>query len=226
MLEPLNIPELSQESPQKQIFNISFQEFKNLVQAQVDITALYLLECIYNNIDILKEIPSSKVKGWYQTLQRRGYITQEGKISTTGNEILEMVRSGKVIKQELVKIEEKQEDSFEKWWSHFPPNDIFVHNGRSFKGSRSLRVDKNKCRILFDRIINEGEYTADDLIRAIDYDVLLKKETSVKEGNNKLQYLSASPAYLNQRKFEAFIEISKNSPVSTRAETPYQGFDI
>lgn len=211
---------------EKQIFNISLEEFKQLVNAQVDITALYLLECVASGIDIVKEIPSSKVKGWYQTLQRRGYISQEGTISQTGKELLEMVKAGKQIKLELAKIEAKQEDGFERWWSHFPANDIFEHKGKKFSGQRSLRSDKPKCRGYFDKIINEGEYTVDDMIRALNYEVTLKKEASVKEGDNKMKYLSASTAYLNQRKFEAFMEVSKNVPIAQANPNNYSGFDI
>ena len=239
MNEQLNFPVLSTDEilkkhglqnydPNQQIFNISLEEFKQLVNAQVDITALYLLECISNKIDILSELPSSKVKAWYQTLQRRGYVTQNGDISETGKELLSMVKAGKQIKQELNKIEQKQEDGFEKWWAAFPSNDIFTYKGRTFNGSRSLKSDKTKCRIAFDRIIGEGEYSVDDLIRALNYEITMKKEASLKEGVNKLQYLSGSAPYLNQRKFEAFIEISKEAKFSSSnsSTSQYSGFDI
>lgn len=216
-------------SPQKRIFNISLQEFKNLVDAQVDITALYLLECVSNKIDVLAEFPnSSKVKAWIQTLQRRGYITDMGDISETGKQLLDIVSNSKssTIKKELTKIESKQEDGFEKWWAAFPSNDIFTHKGRKFNGSRSLKSDKSKCRIYFDKIINEGEYTVEDMIRALNYEVLLKKEASFQQGANKLSYLSGSAPYLNQRKFEAFMEASKNTPIIESKDTQYSGYDI
>ena len=214
-------------SPPKQIFNISLKEFKSLVDAQVDITALYLLECISNKIDLGAEFPnSSKVKAWIQTLQRRGYITDMGDVSETGKLLLEMVAGGKEIKKELTKIEDKQEDGFEKWWAAFPSNDIFTFKGRKFNGSRSLKSDKSKCRAYFDKIINEGEYTVDDMIRALNYEVHLKKEASFQQGVNKLSYLSGSAPYLNQRKFEAFMDASKNVPIVESKDTQYSGFDI
>lgn len=248
MTEPIQIdlsslPELSVEeveiqlrkqgiqlyNPPKNIFNISLEEFKALVNAQVDITALYLLECVSNKIDILSEFPnSSKVKAWLVTLQRRGYVTEMGDISETGKQLLDIVSNGKSksIKKELTVIESKQEDGFEKWWAVFPANDSFAYKGRTFKGSRGLRVDKNKCRSYFDKIINEGEFTVDDMIRSLNYEVTSKKEASLKEGANKLQYLSASTAYLNQRKFESWMEISKTSQPITSSESQYSGFDI
>ena len=215
------------ERQQRSIFNISLNEFRELCNAQVDITSLYILQCISQGIDIVKEIPSSKVKGWYQTLLRRGYITHEGTISETGKSLLEVVKSNKPIHQEIAKIEAKQEDGFEKWWAVFPSNDIFTHKGKTFKGSRTLRVDKPKCRVYFDKIINEGEYTVDDMIRSLKYELDLKKELSTKENDNKMRYLSASTAYLNQRKFEGFMEASKNTPIKDDStSTQYSGFDI
>ena len=220
---------LNIQDPPKPIFNISLEEFKALVNAQIDVTALYLLECVSNKIDILSEFPnSSKVKAWLVTLQRRGYVTDMGDISETGKQLLDIVSNGKSksIKKELTVIESKQEDGFERWWAAFPSNDVFTYKGRTFKGSRSLKSDKPKCRAYFDKIINEGEYTVDDLIRALEYEVNIKKEASLKEGINKLQYLSGSAPYLNQRKFEAFIEISKNAQPITSSESQYSGFDI
>jgi hypothetical protein len=215
-------------SPEKPIFNLTIQRFHDILAAQIDLTALYVLQCVYYNHDILKMVPLAKVKGWYQTLQRRGYIGPEGHITETGKQLLDIIGTDNSIKQELTKIEAKQEDGFEKWWSHFPPNDIFEYKGKKFSGQRVLRSDKPKCRVYFDRIINEGEYTIDDMIRALDYEVALKKEASIKEGDNKMRYLSASTAYLNQRKFEGFIEISKTATITSisNSSTQYGGFDI
>ena len=59
----------------------------------------------------------------------------------------------------------------------------------------------------FDKILIEGEYSVQELINALEYDVLMKKENSVKTGNNKLSYMQNSLTYLNQRSFESFIEL-------------------
>ncbi len=61
----------------------------------------------------------------------------------------------------------------------------------------------------FEKIIIEGDYTAEELIEALKYDVVQKKEASFKTGNNKLSYMQNSLTYLNQRSFEPFIELIK-----------------
>ena len=93
------------------------------------------------------------------------------------------------------------------WWAAYPGTDTFEHKGRKFVGSRSLRQNKEECRLKFDKILIEGEYSVQELINALEYDVLMKKENSVKTGNNKLSYMQNSLTYLNQRSFESFIEL-------------------
>jgi hypothetical protein len=194
-----------------------------------------LLEKLSQGVDISNYTDLSKVKAWKQTLLRKGYISEKNTITEQGLELLKIISEDKpvLISKAVEKIVDKKEDDFERWWKEFPANDIFVHQGVKFNGSRSLRSDKPKCKIYFSRILAEGEYTCDDLIRALRYEVKLKKELSLKSKENKLSYLSASSAYLNQRKFEAFIEISKNdlglsdnNDTSSQKSDMYSGYDI
>ena len=77
------------------------------------------------------------------------------------------------------------------------------------KGARGLKANKDECKIKFDKIVNEGEYTGEELINAMIYDVQQKKENSVKTSTNRLSYMQNSLTYLNQRSFEPFIELIK-----------------
>jgi hypothetical protein len=72
----------------------------------------------------------------------------------------------------------------------------------------------------------EGEYTLTDLIAALEYDVLQKKENSVKQKANKLTYLQNSLTYLNQRSYEPFIELIKEGHKIEEADKPVGGTDI
>ena len=47
------------------------------------------------------------------------------------------------------------------------------------------------------------------MVEALEYEVVQKKENSVKAGENKLKYMQNSLTYLNQRTFEPFIELIK-----------------
>ena len=158
-----------------------------------------------------------------QTLVRKGLITKENKLTTQGIELLKFVESEQPIK--IVKATPANVQ-FEEWWKTFPGTDTFTHKGKRFEGSRSLRQNKEECKIRFDKIVLEGEYTVAQLIEALKFDVLQKKENSVKTGNNKLTFMQNSLTYLNQRSFEPFIELIKEGAKVEEAPKTAGGTDI
>lgn len=84
-----------------------------------------------------------------------------------------------------------------------------------------MRVQKESCKLKFNAILNEGVYTAKQIIDALKYIVLQKKEDSVKKKSNELTYLQNSLTFLNQGSYEPFIEIAqKGMPVTN---TPIGG---
>jgi hypothetical protein len=99
--------------------------------------------------------------------------------------------------------------NFDKWWEVFPKNDTFDYKGMHFEGSRGMRVNEDRCRVAFDKIIAEGEHTAQNMIDALILDVTKRKEASVKEKSNKLKFLQNSLTYLLQRAYENYIDDAK-----------------
>lgn len=162
-----------------------------------------------------------KIANLRQGLIRKGLITEEEELTVNGTQLLEFVESKgekKYVKRKPATAE------FDKWWKTFPGTDIFTHKNRKFSGNRSLRTGKEECRLKFDKILIEGEYTAEQLIAALEYDVLSKKEASVTEGTNKLKYMQNSLTYLNQRSYEPFIELIQEGATSTSVSSG--SFDI
>jgi hypothetical protein len=64
------------------------------------------------------------------------------------------------------------------------------------------------------------------MIAALEYEVLQKKENSVKVKTNKLTYMQNSLTYLNQRSFEPFIELVKEGKKVVEEPTITGGTDI
>jgi hypothetical protein len=64
------------------------------------------------------------------------------------------------------------------------------------------------------------------MIAALAYEVLQKKENSVKGKVNKLTYMQNSLTYLNQRTFEPFIELVREGNNIVEAPKPTGGTDI
>jgi hypothetical protein len=87
-------------------------------------------------------------------------------------------------------------------------------------------LNRDECRLAFDKILIEGEYPASTLINALLYDVTQKKEMSVKTGNNKLSYMQNSLTYLNQRSYEPFIELMNEGVVIQESNNVQYGTDI
>ena len=166
-----------------------------------------------------------KIAALYQTLIRKGLITDtEDKLTTLGTDLLKFIETKeetKIVKRKPATTE------FEEWWKAYPGTDNFIHKGKKFVGSRTLRSNRDECRLRFNKILLEGEYTAAELIAALEFDVLQKKENSVKTGTNRLSYMQSSATYLNQRSYEPFIELIKEGAKIEEAPIkPTGGTDI
>ena len=183
---------------------IAPSNFIELVKKQYSLDNIYMLKMIDEGIDLEEACTgSARFNSLYTSLERKGLVSG-GKVTMIGKELIVFTESesaDKIIKRKPATSE------FAMWWAAYPGTDTFEHKGRKFVGSRSLRQNKEECRLKFDKILIEGEYSIGELIAALEYDVLMKKENSVKTGNNKLSYMQNSLTYLNQRSFESFIEL-------------------
>jgi hypothetical protein len=147
-------------------------------------------------------------------------VTEQYKLTTKAKDLLEFISSD--AENVSLKRKRKTDDSFDNWWKVYPGTDTFRHKGKTFTGTRSMRVKKDECKVKFDKILQEGEYTAEDLVAALEYEVLQKKENSVKSSSNKLTFMQNSLTYLNQRTFEPFIELIKEG-ITIKEQTEVQG---
>jgi hypothetical protein len=204
--------------------NITLSHFEELIKKSYSLDLVFLLKLIEEEADISGLCENSaKVCALLQSLVRKGLVTEQNKITLQGKELLTFIGN----EQPTKIVKKKAPDSeFEEWWKAFPGTDTFVHKGVKFTGSRSLRQNKEDCKLKFNKILLEGDYTAAELIAALNYDVLQKKENSVKQRSNKLTYLQNSATYLNQRSFEPFIELIKEGVKVEEAHKPIGGTDI
>jgi hypothetical protein len=202
---------------------ITPHHFEELIKKSYSLDIVYFLKLIEEQYDVSAMVKdSARIAALYQSLIRKGLITENGdKITTIGNDLLKFLET----EQEVKLIKKKSSvDDFETWWKVYPGTDTFSHKGKKFAGSRSLRQNKEDCKIKFNKIIIEGDYTAKQLTDALIYDVNQKKESSFKQNVNKLTYMQNSLTYLNQRSFEPFIELI-NQGVEID-NTPQGGTDI
>lgn len=206
--EPQRNPELSTKDP---MFNLSLEQVKICIEEKIDLNSLYLLEAFEEGKDLSKYLENPKMESWRQTLLRKGYINENGKVLNPGLNLLEVIRKSLSKKNEkLDKNVSNEETPFDLWWKQYPGTNNFEVNGKRFKGTRTFRVEKDTCRLLYTRIVNSGEYTDNEMLEALKLEVETRKEESYKTGEDKLKYLQNSATYLRQYSFDPYVELVRS----------------
>jgi len=204
--------------------NITPAHWLEITKRGYNLDMIFMLRCINDNIDLSSLYTESvKIDIMRATLERKGLLTEEGKITTIGQELLlfmETKIAGKIVRKKV------DGDVFEEWWKEYPSMDTFVYNNKKFTGCRSLRQNKDACRLKFDEYILSGTYTAEDMINALKYDVMNKKEMSIKTNTNKLTYMQNSATYLLQKSFDSYVEMIQKGEVITKSEEKFDGINI
>jgi hypothetical protein len=201
--------------------NITPYHFEEILKAGYSLDIIYFLKIADEGYDVEKLCDDPKLRVLCQTVRRKGLLSENFKITVIGKSVLGFLDEKGTPEMKLVKKKQVSND-FDDWWKAYPGTDTFTHKGKEFSGTRSLRAKKDECKAKLNSILAEGEYTIAELIAAIQYEVLQKKENSVKTKTNKLSYMQNSLTYLNQRTFEPFIELIREGKI-VKEETPVEG---
>ena len=197
--------------------NITPYHFEEILKAGYTLDMIYLLKLADEGYDVEVLCSDTKMQMICQGVRRKGLLSENFKITVIGKSILGFLAEEGTPDLKLVKKKQSSE-SFELWWKSYPGTDTFTHKAKSFTGTRSMRMKKEDCKTKFNAILAEGEYTADEMVAALEYEVLQKKENSIKTKTNRLTFMQNSLTYLNQRTFEPFIELIREG--KTVAEEP------
>jgi hypothetical protein len=174
-----------------------------------------------SDVDSLCEAP--KIKMLHQTVRRKGLLSETNKVTILGKELLAFLNEEQETKMPKKK---KTDTDFDKWWGVYPGTDTFTYKGQSFTGTRSMRAKKEECKVKYNSTLAEGDYTAKELMAALEYEILQKKENSIKTKTNRLTFMQNSLTYLNQRSFEPFIELIRDGKTIKESAEPIKGMDI
>jgi hypothetical protein len=193
--------------------DLTADHYIELIKKSYSLDQIYLLNLISEEFDVSPLIEESKkVKAIYSSLIRKGMISEDEKLTTLGLDLIEFV--SKKTNKKFIKKKAERSD-FDDWWDVYPTTDHFVMGTKTFKGTRALRINTEKCRLVFNQIINEGKYTKDDLIRALEYEIKMRKSNSLRKNSNELSWMKSSEPYLNQKAFDAFVKLSKETKVQS-----------
>ena len=97
------------------------------------------------------------------------------------------------------KINSWSNKDFDTWWANYPLSDEHSF----FPMTRPLRVKKEECSILFAKILKNG-YTLEQLLKALDREVTIKRNRSV--DSNEMKFMPNSLNYLSGQYFIPWIE--------------------
>lgn len=189
--------------------NVTFDHFKEINKKGYSLDIIFLLKLVKEDVDI-KSLYENNIKldVLLLTCLTKQLLTSDYKLTLSGNELINFMDS-KLNSDAKLSRKKNIDDEFTKWWNTFPGTDTFIYKERKFSGTRSLRTAKDDCKVQLYKILDEGNYSIEELISALKYEVEQKKENSYKTGINKLTYMQNSLTYLRQRTFESYIELIK-----------------
>jgi hypothetical protein len=184
---------------------------------------LYFIKLIDEGADATALCENPKMSIICQAVRRKGLLSENFKVTIVGKTLLEFL--GEQSTEVKLKKKEKTND-FEEWWKVYPGTDTFTYRDVSFTGTRTLRARREDCKVKLEAILAEGEYTIKEMIDALQYEVMQKKENSIKTKTNRMTFMQNSLTYLNQRTFEPFIELIKEGAKIVETTIIKGGTDI
>ena len=201
---------------------MTFSHFEELLKSGFTLDMLFFIMLVENGSDVDSLCEAPKLKMLHQTVRRKGLLSDTNKVTILGKQLFEFLN------EEEVKMPKKKktDSDFDKWWGVYPGTDTFTYKSQSFTGTRSMRAKKEECKVKFNSILAEGDYTAKELLAALEYEILQKKENSIKTKTNRLTFMQNSLTYLNQRSFEPFIELIREGKTIKESAEPLKGMDI
>jgi hypothetical protein len=205
--------------------NITVYHFEEILKAGYSLDIIYFLKLVDDGADATALCDNPKMSVLCQTLRRKGLLSENFKITLIGKSVLGFLDEDGTPETKLVKKKQDSND-FDEWWKTYPGTDTFTHKGKDFTGTRSMRMKKEDCKAKLNAILQEGEYTIDEMIAALKYEVLQKKENSYASKTNRLTFMQNSLTYLNQRTFEPFIELIREGKTIEEKPIIKGGTDI
>jgi hypothetical protein len=194
---------------------ITPSHFRELIKEGISLDLLYLLSIIKEGRD-LSQFRSRKEQALLQSLQRRFLVTEDKKLTLEGEKVFTFLSIDGDVEGYLRP--EIADDGFELFWKTYPSTDAVIDKGKVvLKPARSLKGDKKEAAQLYRQILGEGEFTAAQILKALEYEVKMKVETSLKIRENKMKYMQNSSTWLRQRTFAQFIAVSELDNQSTKS---------
>jgi len=141
-------------------------------------------------------------------LQNLGYVWSE-ELTERGRELIQEYDNWNgvyVPKEPIPKKDNKVYNSqFIEWYDSFPSSDIFTYKDQTFKGTRSLKKDKDKCEVKYLETLREIPH--ETMLELLRISVETYMEKSLISGRNELSFFNNSLTYLNQGVWKRYVPL-------------------
>lgn len=185
--------------------NITSQQLEQIYSQGLSMDIVWILQLLDKEVIIIEEA-SDKVKNYIQTCLRKQLITEDLKLTLKGQEVIKQLIGG-----EEIKAKKREKSQFDFWWEIYPSTNCFSVKGKSFDGTQKKNIRKDDCRAKFNKYVESGEFTAEDIISATQFHIQMCMDQSFKKKENQLTFCPNSLRYINEKYFEPYIRLSKIS---------------
>jgi hypothetical protein len=147
-----------------------------------------ILTCLNENLDWYKGLGISEEE-LIRKLVRRGFLDSNLNLTTSGMNVL----NGTVQEREDTKAVARSKvlgiGNFDEFWNAFPTTDKYAHH----QTTRTLRVDRNRANVYYNRVIAESKITHETLMSCLQKDIEMRKRASL-GAQNEFKYMPSTPA--------------------------------
>lgn len=169
---------------------------------KLNLTHIHLLRHPEHFEELGNFTPLNHLKKW-------GYVHNNA-VTEKGKDLLEEFKgityNGEFSTRKKVGRKKKEySKDFLEFWKEFPSTNTYKYGGKSFVGTRTLRVNKDGCQLKYNEALEE--FTPHQILHGLKVYLSIMKARSIKENTNTLQYMPNSHRFLNERIFEDYIDL-------------------
>ena len=109
------------------------------------------------------------------------------------DQLFESANSDKIVAKE-------RDEDFDIFWKAYPSSDQYKH----WPKTRSFKIGERKARQEYTKILLEGKYSSDQILKALQNEISMRERTSIKENicryrcNNCRKFPSESSTIWNE----------------------------
>jgi hypothetical protein len=99
-------------------------------------------------------------------------------------------------------------EEWDAFWNQWPSMRSFKYKDQRFVCNKPFKKNEELLRDKYNKIIDGGEVTADQLLKAAKVFITSTMEDSYRKGRNEMEYVSGMEPWLNQKQWRNWLNVS------------------